>query len=151
LHNITSAAHGFEGSLDQRQRWRGDAAVRAERRGTNTFKAAADDVQGVFGGIGQNAAGSADREAAQAGDAGGDTNGQIEGVEVERGDCLCDRICGASRNLSSQAYFPDLARADRGRPACLGRSGTKLARPRSGRPPYLTPPRVESGWRAAHA
>ena len=49
--------------------------------GTDTFKAAADDVQGVFGGIEQDAAGSADREAAQAGDAGGDSNGQIEGEE----------------------------------------------------------------------
>jgi hypothetical protein len=49
--------------------------------GTNAFEAAADDVQGVFGGVEQDAARSADREAAQAGDAGGDGDGQIEGEE----------------------------------------------------------------------
>ena len=49
--------------------------------GADTFETAADDVQGVFGGIEQDAAGTADREAAQAGDAGGDGDGQIEGEE----------------------------------------------------------------------
>jgi hypothetical protein len=48
---------------------------------TDTLKAAADDVQGVFGGIEQDAAGRADREAAQAGCSGGDGDGQIEGEE----------------------------------------------------------------------
>jgi hypothetical protein len=38
-------------------------------------------VQGVFGGIEQDAAGAADREAVQAGDAGGHGDGQIEGEE----------------------------------------------------------------------
>jgi hypothetical protein len=38
-------------------------------------------VQGIFGGIEQDAAGAADREAAQAGNAGGDRDGQIEGEE----------------------------------------------------------------------
>ena len=50
-------------------------------RGTDAFEAATDDVQSVFGGIEQDAAGAAHREAAQAGDAGGDGNGQIEGQE----------------------------------------------------------------------
>ncbi len=49
--------------------------------GADAVEAAADDVQSVFGGIEQNAAGAADREAAQAGDAGGDGDGQIEGEE----------------------------------------------------------------------
>jgi len=38
-------------------------------------------VQGILGGIKQDAAGAADREAAQTGDAGGDGDGQIEGEE----------------------------------------------------------------------
>ncbi len=50
-------------------------------RGADTFEAAANDVKGVFGGIEQDAAGTADREATQAGDAGGDGDGQIEGEE----------------------------------------------------------------------
>ena len=49
--------------------------------GADAFEAATDDVQGVLGGIEQDAAGAADREAAQAGDAGGDGDGQIEGEE----------------------------------------------------------------------
>src|SRR5208283_5281650 len=49
--------------------------------GTNAFEAATDDVQRVFGGIEQDAAGAAHREAAQAGDAGGDGDRQIEGEE----------------------------------------------------------------------
>jgi hypothetical protein len=49
--------------------------------GADTFETATDDVQGIFGGIKQDAAGVADREAAQAGDAGGDGDGQIEGEE----------------------------------------------------------------------
>ena len=49
--------------------------------GADAFEAAADDVQGIFGGIEQDAAGAADREAAQAGDAGGDGDRQIEGEE----------------------------------------------------------------------
>ena len=48
---------------------------------TDAVEAATDNVQGVFGGIEQDAAGAADREAAQAGDAGGDGDGQIEGEE----------------------------------------------------------------------
>jgi hypothetical protein len=40
--------------------------------GADAFEAAADDVQGVFGGIEQDAARTADREAAQARDARGD-------------------------------------------------------------------------------
>jgi len=47
----------------------------------DTLKATADDVQGIFGGIEQDAAGVADREAAQARDAGGDGDRQIEGEE----------------------------------------------------------------------
>jgi hypothetical protein len=49
--------------------------------GTDAFEAAADDVQCVFGRIEQDAAGAADREAAQARDAGSDGDGQIEGEE----------------------------------------------------------------------
>jgi hypothetical protein len=49
--------------------------------GADPFETATDDVQGIFGGIEQDAAGVADREAAQAGDAGGDGDGQIEGEE----------------------------------------------------------------------
>ena len=49
--------------------------------GTDAFEAAADDVQRVLGGIEQDAAGAADREAAQAGDAGGDGDREIEGEE----------------------------------------------------------------------
>ncbi len=44
-------------------------------------EAAADDVQGVFGRIEQNAAAPRDREAAQAGRCRGDGDGQIEGEE----------------------------------------------------------------------
>jgi hypothetical protein len=47
----------------------------------NATPAAAHDVQGIFGGIEQDAAGAADREAAQAGDARGDGDGQIEREE----------------------------------------------------------------------
>jgi hypothetical protein len=50
-------------------------------RGTDAFEAATHDVQGVFGRIEQDAAGTAHCEAAQAGDAGSDGNGQIEGEE----------------------------------------------------------------------
>src|SRR5271169_4254260 len=50
-------------------------------RGTDAFEAASDDVQSVFGGIEQDATGAGNREAAQAGDAGSDGNGQIEGEE----------------------------------------------------------------------
>ena len=49
--------------------------------GTDAFEAATDDVQSIFGGIEQDMAGTAHREAAQAGDAGGNGNGQIEGEE----------------------------------------------------------------------
>jgi hypothetical protein len=49
--------------------------------GTDAFEATTDDVQCVFGGIEQDAAGAADREATQTGDAGGDGNGQIEREE----------------------------------------------------------------------
>ena len=49
--------------------------------GADAFKTATDDVQRVFGGIEQNAAGVADREAAQAEGTGGDGDGQIEGEE----------------------------------------------------------------------
>jgi hypothetical protein len=50
-------------------------------RGADAFEAATDDVQRVFGWVKQNAAGAAHREAPQAGDAGGDGHGQIEGEE----------------------------------------------------------------------
>jgi hypothetical protein len=50
-------------------------------RGADAFEAAAHDMQGILGGIEQDAAGSADREAAQAGDARGDGDSQIEGEE----------------------------------------------------------------------
>jgi hypothetical protein len=50
-------------------------------RGTDAFEAATDDVQGVFGGIEQDTAGAADREATQAGNASGNGDGQIEGEE----------------------------------------------------------------------
>ena len=49
--------------------------------GTDALEAAANDVQGVFGGIEQDTAGAADRETTQAGNAGGDGDGQIEGEE----------------------------------------------------------------------
>ena len=51
------------------------------RRGTDAFEAATDDMECVLGGIEQDAAGAVHREAAQAGGAGGDGNGQIEGEE----------------------------------------------------------------------
>ena len=50
-------------------------------RGADALEAAANDVQGILGGIKQDAAGAADREAAQTGDAGGDGDGQIEREE----------------------------------------------------------------------
>ena len=50
-------------------------------RGADAFEAAAHDMQGILGGIEQNAAGTANREAAQAGHAGGDGDGQIEREE----------------------------------------------------------------------
>ena len=50
-------------------------------RGADAFEAAADYMQGIFGGIKQDAAGAADREAAQTGDAGGDGDRQIEGED----------------------------------------------------------------------
>jgi hypothetical protein len=49
--------------------------------GADAFEAATDGVQGILGGIEQNAAGVAHREATQAWDAGGDGDGQIEGEE----------------------------------------------------------------------
>jgi|SRR5271166_5409469 len=49
--------------------------------GTNAFESAADDVECVLGGIEQDAAWSCHGEAAQAGDTGGDGNGEIEGEE----------------------------------------------------------------------
>ena len=49
--------------------------------GADAFEAATDDMQRVFGGIEQDAARARDREAAQAGSAGGDGDGQIEGEE----------------------------------------------------------------------
>ena len=49
--------------------------------GTDAVEAVADDVQRVFGGIEQDPTGPRDREAAQAGGAGGDGDRQIEGEE----------------------------------------------------------------------
>ena len=49
--------------------------------GADAFKASADDMQRVLGGIEQDPTGPRDREAAQAGDSGGDGDGQIEGEE----------------------------------------------------------------------
>ena len=49
--------------------------------GTDALEAAANDVQGILGRIEQNAAGTCDREAAQAGRCRGDGDGQIEGEE----------------------------------------------------------------------
>jgi hypothetical protein len=49
--------------------------------GADILEAASDDVQSVFGGIEQDAAGTAHREAPQTGDAGSDGNGQIGGEE----------------------------------------------------------------------
>ena len=49
--------------------------------GTDALEAAANNVQGVFGRIEQNAAGTRDREAAQAGCCCGNGDGQIEGEE----------------------------------------------------------------------
>jgi hypothetical protein len=49
--------------------------------GTDALEPTADDVQGVFGGIEQDTAGAADREATQAGNSGGDGDSQIEGEE----------------------------------------------------------------------
>ena len=48
---------------------------------TDAFEAATDDMERVLGRIEQDAAGALHREAAQAGGAGGDGNGQIEGEE----------------------------------------------------------------------
>ena len=50
-------------------------------RGTDALEATADDVQGVLGGIEQDAAGIGHDETTQAGNAGGDGDGQIEGEE----------------------------------------------------------------------
>ncbi len=80
---IESCAIGFEieaqaGRGDHLDVEFGESGV---GRSTDAFEAAPDDVQGVFGGIEQDAARAADREAAQAGDAGGDGDGQIEGEE----------------------------------------------------------------------
>ena len=61
--------------------WTSSSARADAGGGTDAFEAATDDVQCVFGGIEQDATGAADREAAQAGDAGGDGDGQIEGEE----------------------------------------------------------------------
>ena len=61
--------------------WTSSSARLSAGGGTDAVEAAADDVQRVFGGIEQDAAGRADREAAQAGGAGGDGDGQIEGEE----------------------------------------------------------------------
>jgi hypothetical protein len=49
--------------------------------GTDALEAAANDVQGIFGRIEQNAAGTRDREASQAGCCRSDGDGQIEGEE----------------------------------------------------------------------
>ena len=49
--------------------------------GTDAFEAPAHDVQGVLGGIEQDAPGSAHGEAAQARDAGGDGDRKVEGEE----------------------------------------------------------------------
>ena len=49
--------------------------------GADAFEAAADDMERVLGGIQQDATGARDREAPQAGDAGGDGDRQIEGEE----------------------------------------------------------------------
>jgi hypothetical protein len=49
--------------------------------GTDALEAAADDMERVLGGIEQHATGARDGEAAQAGDAGGDGDRQIEGEE----------------------------------------------------------------------
>ena len=50
--------------------------------GANAVEATADDVQGgVLGGVEQDAPGLLDGEAAQAGRAGGDGDGQVEGKE----------------------------------------------------------------------
>ena len=49
--------------------------------GADALKAAADDVQGILGGIEQDPTGTRDREATQAGCSGGDGCGQIEGEE----------------------------------------------------------------------
>ena len=47
----------------------------------DAVQALADDVQGVFGGVEEDAAGLGGREAAQAGGAGGDGEGEVEGEE----------------------------------------------------------------------
>ena len=47
--------------------------------GANAVEATADDVQGVLGGVEQDAPGLGDGEAAQAGRAGGDGDGEVEG------------------------------------------------------------------------
>ena len=49
--------------------------------GADTFEAATDDMERVLGGIEQDPAGTGDREAPQAGGAGGDGDRQIEGEE----------------------------------------------------------------------
>ena len=49
--------------------------------GADAIDPAADDMECVFGGVEQDAAGACHREAAQAWDTGGDGDGQIEGEE----------------------------------------------------------------------
>ena len=48
---------------------------------TDAFETATDDMESVFRGIEQDATGARHREAAQAGDTGGDGDGHIEGEE----------------------------------------------------------------------
>ena len=61
--------------------WTSSSAKRHAGGGADAIEPAADDVECVLGGIEQDAAGVGHREAAQAGDAGGDGDGQIEGEE----------------------------------------------------------------------
>jgi hypothetical protein len=59
-----------------------EIAERDPGRGSNALEPPADNGGSVLGGIEENAAGVGHHEAAQAGDAGGHSNGEVKGQEV---------------------------------------------------------------------
>ena len=61
--------------------WTSSVGEAAAGGGADAVKAAADDVQRVLGGIEQDATGARHREAAQAGSAGGDRDGEVQRQE----------------------------------------------------------------------
>ena len=61
--------------------WTSRSASSTAGGGADAVEPTTDDVQGVLGGVEQHAPGLGHGEAAQAGPAGGDGDGQIEGEE----------------------------------------------------------------------